>query len=481
MTAEVLSAHDVAVVDPATGAVVGRVPVGGPEDVDSAVRLAGEAGAQWALTSPEFRAAVLDEVADRIAGRLDEFASSITAEMGAPVDNAVQVQTQLAIDVFRSYAMIAREFEWEEPLGTGVVRYEPIGVVAAITPWNYPLYLASIKIAAALAAGCTVVFKPSLDAPLDAALLTETIADVARDLGAPTGLVTLVCGSGAIVGEAISRHGGIDMVSFTGSTEAGRRVSAAASATIKRVGLELGGKSAAIVLDDGVDLDTALTAALANVYYNSGQTCTACARILLPRSRYKEAVGIAEQIAKRWRIGDPRIPGEHIGPIATRAQYDAVVEFLRLGTAEGARLVTGGLPTRDQIPEHLRNGNWVLPTLFADVEPGMTIEREEIFGPVAVLIAYSDDDDAVRIANDSVYGLSGAVWGVDEERMINMARRLRTGRVVINGAPFDVLAPTGGYKQSGNGRELGIHGLREFLEVKSVLMPSPHNGRGATA
>lgn len=481
MTAEVLSAHDVAVVDPASGAVVGRVPAGGPEDVDRAVRLAGAAGAQWALTSPELRAAVLDEVADRIAGRLDEFASSITAEMGAPVDNAIHVQTQLAIDVFRSYAMIAREFEWEERLGNGVVRYEPIGVVAAITPWNYPLYLASIKIAAALAAGCTVVFKPSLDAPLDAVLLTETIAAVARDLGAPTGLVNLVCGSGTIVGEAISRHPGIDMVSFTGSTEAGRRVSAAASTTIKRVGLELGGKSAAIVLGDGVDLDTALTAALANVYYNSGQTCTACTRILLPRSRYKEAVGIAEKIAKRWRIGDPRIPGEHIGPIATRAQYDAVVEFLRLGTAEGARLVTGGLPTRDQIPEHLRNGNWVLPTLFADVEPGMTIEREEIFGPVAALIAYSDDDDAVRIANDSVYGLSGAVWGIDEERMINVARRLRTGRVVINGAPFDVLAPTGGYKQSGNGRELGIHGLREFLEVKSVLMPSPRDRKGEVA
>jgi aldehyde dehydrogenase (NAD+) len=473
MSAETLTTEQVAVADPATGLVVGQVSLCGPADVDRAVAAAGEAGRQWRLTSPAERAHLLDEVAVRISGRIDDFAAAITEEMGAPVDNARDVQTQLAIDVFRSYAAITREFVWEEPLGTNIVRYEPIGVVAAITPWNYPLYLAAIKIAAALAAGCTVVFKPSLDAPLDAVLLTETVAEVARDLGAPDGLVNLVIGSGAVVGEAISAHPEIAAVSFTGSTAAGRRVSAAASDTIKRVGLELGGKSAAIVLDDGVDLRAALAGALANVYYNSGQTCTACARILIPRNRYDEAVAIAKELTASWEIGDPRVPGDHIGPIATRAQYESVLEYLRRGVAEGARLVIGGIPDRDQLPAHLRDGNWVLPTLFADVEPGMAIERDEIFGPVALLMTYEDDDDAVRITNDSIYGLSGAVWGADRDRALAVARRLDTGRVVINGGPFDVLAPTGGYKQSGNGRELGVHGLREFLEVKSLLFPTP--------
>lgn len=477
MTTGLITAEQVAVIDPSTGLVIAQVPVGGAADVDRAVCAAQEAGKHWSVTAPEFRAALLDEVAQRIADRMDEFASVITAEMGAPIDNARDVQTQLAIDVFRSYAVIAREFVWDEPLHSGRVRHEPIGVVAAITPWNYPLYLASIKIATALAAGCTVVFKPSLEAPLDAFLLTSTIIDVARDMGAPTGIVNLVCGSGAIVGEAISAHPGVAAVSFTGSTEAGRRVSATASATIKRVGLELGGKSAAIILDDGIDLATALAGALANVYYNSGQTCTACTRILVPRSQYDDAVWLAEEITRRWTIGDPRLPGDHIGPIATRAQYNSVVEYLKSGIAEGARLVIGGVPGDDQVPDHLRGGNWVLPTVFADVRPGMTIEREEIFGPVALLMAYQDDEDAVRIANNSIYGLSGAVWGADHDRVLAVACRLETGRVVINGGAFDVLAPTGGYKQSGNGRELGVHGLREFLEVKSLLMPAV---RGAT-
>lgn len=472
MSSGVLAAEQCAVTDPSTGLVVGRVPVGTAADVDRAVTVARAAGGQWRLTSPAQRAELLDEVADRIADRIDEFAAAITAEMGAPVDNARDVQTQLAVDVFHSYAAIVRDYAWEEPRGSNVVRYEPIGVVAAITPWNYPLYLAAIKISAALAAGCTVVFKPSLDAPLDAVLLTETIAEAARDLGAPDGLVTLVAGSGSVVGEALSAHPDIAAVSFTGSTEAGRRVSAAASATVKRVGLELGGKSAAIILDDGIDLRTALTGALGGVYYNSGQTCTACARILLPHNRYDDAVAIAEEITRSWEIGDPRLPGDHIGPIATRAQYESVLSYLRRGVAEGARLVIGGIPDADRLPEHLRDGNWVLPTVFADVEPGMAIERDEIFGPVALLMAYADDDDAVRIANDSIYGLSGAVWGADLDRVMDIARRLETGRVVINGGPFDVLAPTGGYKQSGNGRELGVHGLREFLEVKSFLFPT---------
>ncbi|MCV7230061.1 aldehyde dehydrogenase family protein [Mycolicibacterium komossense] len=459
------------VVDPATGRVIGYAPVGGPVDVDRAVAAARDAGRHWGSSDPAFRADLLDRVAQRITDRIDDFAAVITAEMGAPVDNARDVQTQLAIDVFRSYATIAREFVWSEPLRAGVVRYEPIGVVAAITPWNYPLYLAAIKIAAALAAGCTVVFKPSQDAPLDAVLLVETIVEVAGDLGAPPGIVNLVTGSGSVVGEAISTHPGIAAVSFTGSTEAGRRVSAAASATVKRVGLELGGKSAAIILDDGVDLTTALSGALAGVFYNSGQTCTACARILVPRHRYEEAISIAAELAGGWEIGDPRLPGDHIGPIATRAQYETVRRYLQVGVDEGARLLCGGVPDEAALDDEMRDGYWVLPTVFAGVEPGMTIEREEIFGPVALVMAYDDDDDAVRIANDSIYGLSGAVWGTDTARMLAVAGRLETGRVVLNGGPFDVVAPTGGYKQSGNGRELGLHGLREYLEVKSVLFP----------
>jgi aldehyde dehydrogenase (NAD+) len=469
-TAVITAARVADVIDPASGRVIGQVPVGEAADVDRAVVTAKEAGRQWRTTSPEFRAQLLDAVAQRISNRLAAFAAAITAEMGAPADNARDVQAQLAVDVFRSYASVVRAFKWEEPLAAGVVRYEPIGVVAAITPWNYPLYLAAIKIAGALAAGCTVVFKPSLDAPLDGILLVETIAEVARDLGAAADIVNLVSGSGAVVGEALSRHPDIAAVSFTGSTEAGRRVSAAAAGTIKRVGLELGGKSAAIILDDA-DFETALSGALAGVYYNSGQTCTACARILIPRSRYDDAVTIAERLTAGWKIGDPQLPGDHIGPIATRAQYDSVKRFLRAGVEEGARLVIGGLPDPKTLPAHLRAGNWVLPTLFADVEPGMTVEREEIFGPVALLMAYSDDDDAVRIANDSIYGLSGAVWGTDHDRMLGIACRLETGRVVLNGGPFDVFAPTGGYKQSGNGRELGEHGLREFLEVKALLFP----------
>jgi aldehyde dehydrogenase (NAD+) len=471
MTVELVRGQDVTVLNPATGAVAGHVRAGGAEDVDRAVEQATAASAGWAQTTVEFRADFLDEVARRIANRSEEFAAVITAEMGAPLDNARDVQTRLAVDVFASYAGIVRDFRWEEPLASGMIRHEPIGVVGAITPWNYPLYLAAVKVAAALAAGCTVVFKPSLEAPLDAVLLTDLIGEVATDMGAPAGIVNLVCGDGAVVGEAISRHPGIAAVSFTGSTAAGRRVGAAAASTVKRVGLELGGKSAAIIVDDGVDLTEALSGALANVYFNSGQTCTACARILVPRNRYDEAVDTAAEITNGWQIGDPRLPGAHIGPIANRAQYESVTAFLTAAVTEGARLVAGGLPTDEQVPYHLRGGNWVLPTLFADVRPGMTIERDEIFGPVALLIAYADDDDAVRIANDSIYGLSGAVWGTDRDRALAIAARLKTGRVVINGAPFDVLAPTGGYKQSGNGRELGVAGLREYLEIKSVLLP----------
>ena len=287
-------------------------------------------------------------------------------------------------------------------------------------------------------------------------------------IGAPRGLVNVVTGPGGLVGNALSAHPDVAAVSFTGSTAAGRQVSIAAAETIKRVGLELGGKSAAIIAADVTDLRSVLAAALADVFYNSGQTCTACTRILVPAERYDESIQFSGEIAAEWKLGDPSAKGDHIGPIATRRQYATVLGFIDDAVADGARCVAGGRPTLDQIPVGLTAGNWVLPTVFADVDFDATIAREEIFGPVAVLLPYQDEDDACRIANDSAYGLSGAVWSATNDHAISLARRLRTGRVVINGGDFNIDAPTGGYKQSGNGRELGEHGLREFLEVKTL-------------
>lgn len=456
------------VLDPSNGLVCAEVAIGSAADVDLAVAAAAAAGVQWSRSTPRERAELLRAVAVGIRRDREDFAAAIRMEMGAPIDNARDTQTDLAIDVFESYACLVEEFRWEEELGDSLIVYEAIGVVAAITPWNYPLYLTAVKVAAALASGCTVVHKPSLDAPLDAYLLAATIDAASRATNAPIGLVNLVGGPGSVVGEALTRHPGISAVSLTGSTEAGRRVSSAAAATIKRVGLELGGKSAAIITDDVADLRSALSGALADVFYNSGQTCTSCARILVPESRYEEAVSISAEIATQWRIGDPRLSGDHIGPIATKAQLDVVTKYVAVGQAEGARLVAGGVCPPALAPAGLERGHWFLPTVFSDVDPGMRIATEEIFGPVALLIPYVDDDDAVHIANDSIFGLSGAVWCDDLDRARVLARRLEAGRVVLNGAAFNVLAPNGGFKQSGNGRELGEHGLREYLEVKNI-------------
>jgi acyl-CoA reductase-like NAD-dependent aldehyde dehydrogenase len=456
------------VVDPARDEVIGHVPVAGTVDVDRAVASARAAQQLWAQRAPGRRARLAGAIAEGIRARRDEFAAIISAEMGAPLDNARDTQTDLAAEVFASYVGVAARFEWDVRLGNSLVVHEPVGVVAAITPWNYPLYLAATKLAPALVAGCGVVLKPSGDAPLSAFLLVEVIAQACTEVGAPVGLVSLVTGPGAEVGEYLVAHPGVDAVSFTGSTAAGRRVGAVAAQTVKRVGLELGGKSAAVVLDDVADLRPVLAAALANVFYNSGQTCTACTRILVPQARYAEAVAVAAECARDWRLGDPRLPGEHLGPIATRRQFDAVCDHLRSGVAQGARLVTGGVARGDDVPVGCEGGNWILPTVFADVPRDAGIVREEVFGPVAVLIPYADEDDACQIADDTIYGLAGAVWSADTQRAVRFARRVRTGRVDVNGAAFNVLAPTGGYKQSGNGRELGEAGLREYLEVKAI-------------
>ncbi|HKU71102.1 MAG TPA: aldehyde dehydrogenase family protein, partial [Burkholderiales bacterium] len=357
------------------------------------------------------------------------------------------------------YARLAREFTFEERIGNSLVVKEPVGVVGAITPWNYPLHQVVAKVAPALAAGCTVVLKPSELAPLSAFILAE----VFHAAGLPHGVFNLVCGTGPVVGEAIAAHAEVDMVSFTGSTRAGKRVSELAAATVKRVALELGGKSPSIVLDDA-DLSRAVKGTINSCFLNSGQTCTALTRLLVPQARYEEAARLAVETAKTFAPGDPMRDETRLGPLISRAQRERVRAYIRKGVEEGAELLLGGT----EPPPGLDRGYFVQPTVFGRVQPGMAIEKEEIFGPVLSIIGYRDEEDAVRIANDTIYGLAGAVWSADEERARRVARRIRAGKIDVNGGGFNVMAPFGGYKQSGHGREFGRYGLEEFLEIKSM-------------
>ncbi len=338
---------------------------------------------------------------------------------------------------------------------------EPVGVVGCITPWNYPLHQIAAKVAPALAVGCTVVLKPSEVAPINAFILAEVIHEV----GLPKGVFNLVCGVGPVVGEAIAAHAGVDMVSFTGSTRAGKRVSEVASQTVKRVALELGGKSANVLLDDA-DLEKAVAHGVNACFLNSGQTCSALTRMLVPRSKHDEAVALAKRVAEKFTVGDPLKGQAKLGPLVSAAQQERVRNYIRKGIEEGATLVTGG---PDQ-PSGQPKGFYVKPTVFANVNNRMTIAQEEIFGPVLCIIPYEDESDAIRIANDTQYGLAGGVWSSDPERAKRVARRMRTGQVEVNGGRFNLLAPFGGYKQSGNGRELGKFGLEEFLETKALQL-----------
>ena len=449
------------VINSTTEEVMGRIPEGTPEDVETAVAAAKTAFENWSATPVEERAGYLQQLSEKLAARKDEIAAIIANEVGMPLPLATAVQAGLPPVVMGGYAKMLGEFQFEEKVGNAQVVKEPIGVVGCITPWNYPLHQVVAKVAPALAAGCTVVLKPSEVAPLTAFVLAEIIDEV----GVPAGVFNLVTGYGSVVGEAIASHPDVDMVSFTGSTRAGRRVSELAANTVKRVSLELGGKSANIILDDA-DLEKAVANGVGNSYLNSGQTCSALTRMLVPRSRHDEAVAIAKRVAESFTVGDPRGDKYKLGPLVSAVQRERVVSYIKKGIEEGATLVTGG----PEPPEGVTKGYFVRPTVFANVNNKMAIAQEEIFGPVLSIIPYEDEDDAVRIANDTIYGLAGGVWSGDPERAKRVARRLRTGQVGINGGKFNPMAPFGGYKQSGNGREFGKYGLEEYLEVKAMLL-----------
>ncbi|MFF9569231.1 aldehyde dehydrogenase family protein [Streptomyces sp. NPDC014685] len=437
------------VVNPADEQVIAHVPAGTAEDVDAAVRAARAAFPGWAATAPAERAARIAALRDVLVARKDEIAGTVTAELGAPPSFSQAVHARLPVEVAGSYAELAASYAFEERIGNSTVYAEPVGVVGAITPWNYPLHQIVAKVAPALAAGCTIVLKPAEDTPLTAQLFAEAV----HAAGIPAGVFNLVTGLGPVAGQALAEHPGVDLVSFTGSTAVGKRIGAAAGAAVKRVALELGGKSANVILP-GADLARAVAVGVANVMGNSGQTCSAWTRMLVHTSQYDEAVALAAEAAGKY--------GDRIGPLVNARQQARVRGYIEKGVEEGARLVAGG-------PDAPREtGCYVSPTVFADVTPEMTIAQEEIFGPVLSILRYEDEDDALRIANATVYGLAGAVWAADDATAVAFARRMDTGQVDINGGRFNPLAPFGGHKQSGVGRELGPHGLAEYLQTKSL-------------
>jgi acyl-CoA reductase-like NAD-dependent aldehyde dehydrogenase len=449
------------VVNATTEEVMGTVPAGDAADADRAVAAAREAFEAWSQTPREERAGYLTAIAAGLGRRSEEIAATIAQELGMPLKLSQMIQVGLPTAQFAAMPGLMEEIAWEEEIGNSTVLREPVGVLGAITPWNYPLNQIAAKVAPALAAGCTVVLKPSEVTPLNAFLLAEVI----EAAGLPAGVFNLVTGTGPVVGEAIAAHPGVDMVSFTGSTRAGRRVSELASATVKPVAMELGGKSPNLILDDA-DLASAVPDGVAKCFLNSGQTCSALTRMLVPRQMLAEAEELAAAAAESFTPGDPFEESTRLGPLVSDVQRRRVRGYIEKGREEGAKLLTGGA----EAPEGLERGYFVRPTVFSDVTPEMTIAQEEIFGPVLAIQPYEGIDDGVRIANDSPYGLAGGVWSGDRDRAISVARRIRTGQIEINGGRFNPLAPFGGYGQSGHGRENGRYGIEELLQVKSLQL-----------
>jgi aldehyde dehydrogenase (NAD+) len=448
------------VMNPATDEAIAQIALGGPKDVDLAVNAARRAFETYSRTTKAERLDLLKRIVASYQKRYDELATTISKEMGAPIWLSKAAQAATGLGHFATAIGVLEKFEFEERRGTSLIAKEPVGVVGMITPWNWPINQIACKVAPALAAGCTIVLKPTEIAPLNAILFAEIL----HDAGVPAGVFNLVNGDGPTVGEALSSHPGIDMISFTGSTRAGISVAKNAANTVKRVSQELGGKSANIILEDA-DVAASVAAGVRQCFMNSGQSCNAPTRMLVPASRHEEACRVAAATAAQIKVGDPFAEGTVIGPVASEAQFKKIQGLIQKGIDEGATLVAGG-PGR---PDGLTRGCYVKPTVFGGVRNDMTIARDEIFGPVLAILPYQDEEDAIRIANDTVYGLSGYVYSGNIDNARRVARRLRTGMVHLNGAPTDINAPFGGYKQSGNGREWGRDGLKEFLETKAVM------------
>lgn len=453
-------ASTIGVINPATEEIIDRISLGSSADVDRAAAAARRAFATYSETSVDQRLFWLRGIIDGFRTRLPELARTMTLEMGSPITFATERQATVALFHFEEAARVLADFAFEERVGAGIVRHEPIGVCGLITPWNWPLNQVASKVAPAIATGCTVVLKPSEIAPLSAMILAEII----HDSGLPAGVFNLVNGDGPTVGEAIASHPEIDLVSFTGSTNAGIRVAMLAAPTVKRVAQELGGKSANIILPDA-DIRAAVIAGVHACYTNAGQNCQSPTRMLVHVSQRDAAFDAARTAVASIRLGDPLQPDTTLGPLVSQGQFDKVQKLIRTGIDEGATLLAGGLGR----PAEMNRGYYVHPTVFGDVTPQMTIAREEIFGPVLSILNYETEDEAVEIANDTPFGLAGFVQSSDPQRALRLAKRIRAGRVYLNGAAFDRSLPFGGYKQSGNGREFGIYGFREYLEVKAVL------------
>ncbi|HMJ15376.1 MAG TPA: aldehyde dehydrogenase family protein, partial [Polyangiaceae bacterium] len=436
-------------------------PKGSIGDAERAVERAAQAFPAWSATTVQERAEFLQKLQGGLAARMNEIAEVIASEVGMPIKLSSAIQVGLPTLNMGSCAELVRNYQYEEQVGNSLVVREPVGVVACITPWNYPLLQVVAKVAPALGAGCTVVLKPSEVAPLSAFILTEII----HAAGLPPGVFNLVSGDGPSVGEALVTHPKVDMVSFTGSTRAGKRISELAAQSVKRVALELGGKSASVVLEDA-DLEKAVTHTVQSCYLNSGQTCSAHTRLLVPKNRLAEAERYAKGAAEGFTLGNALSDDTRLGPLVSATQRERVRDYIEQGVKEGAKLVTGGA----EPPEQLEKGYFVRPTVFTNVRTDMRIAQEEIFGPVLCIIPYDSEEDAVRIANDTIYGLAGGVWSKDPDHAKRVARRMRTGQVDINGGNYNPNAPFGGFKQSGHGREYGRHGLEEFLEIKSLQL-----------